>query len=504
MSVGAYFFRSQDFLKVSRPLVDDFLARRTQQLKARVAVFNDADFLAKAAAPTADESKRQFDAYANTAPATPTDANPFGFGYRVPDRVTLQYFTINDADVAAVVEKTQTPEKWAEDAMVYYLRHPADFQSTPSTSQPATRPTTKPFLDVQADASKKVHSPLIDAQRRKVATLVIKQLRAGFDDMNYKPAPGEQPGRKVTTAEGLRQANYLNTIADDVAKQTGVRPAVTDVPGLLDRTAVRNLTGLGNANPADAGRAYDPAAPADTADYLFEGLTPFAKTAKPDAAAAASTPGSTLDVLAPSKILRGSDAVYVVRVTAAEPAHAPTMDAVKEQVDKDVRRGKAYTLAQTAAQDAVKQADAVGGLTRVAGLTVQQTDWFGPAAPAVTGLPADAAQRLVAPAYDTLEGLKSVAELPKRTIAKLRGDDRAIAIEVFDARATLTDAVEADARAEAGQRLLADTTDPRRLQTWFGMDGVSKRVGYVADSAAERDSQRPGPAPQAPGSPFTP
>ena len=501
LAVTSYFGRGQDAIKISRPLVDDLIARQLQQLKARVAVFDAADYAAKVAAPTADELKRQFDAYADTAPKSANDADPFGFGYCVPDRVAVQYLTIADADVAKVVDATQSAEKWGEDAMVYYRRNLAEFQTTGSAT---TQPTTRPFADAASDADKKVHQPFIDALKRKVATAAAKQIAA--DAKTAGPSTQPSPDTKTASGVAIGSADYLNGVADAVARQTGVRPTVTAVPGLLDRTDVRMLHGLGNANPADAGQRYDPAAPADTADYLFGTLKPFvdaaATQAKKNTRSAAVAPtGGTLDVLAPSKILRGSDAVYVVRATQAVPAHAPAaMDDVKDRLDKDVRRAKAYALAQAAAEDAQKQADAVGGLAKVIGLRVQTTDWFGTSTAAVPGLTGDFAPRLIAPAFDTLKGLNSPADLPKRTVVKLRSDDRAAVVEVFDVKTTVTDTDAAEVRSYAERSVAQSTVDRNLFQNWFSMDGVSRRVNYTPD-ASEKPS-----TPSAPrqNNPFTP
>lgn len=481
ISVVDYFRRTQSAIKISRPLVNDELARLTQQIKARVAPFDAAAYDGQVPAPTADELKRQFDAYADVVPVA-TDANPFGFGYRVPDRVTAQWLTVGDTEAAKAVEATKTPQLWDEDAIIYYQRNPQQFTTTVAA---ATQPTTRPFAEAKADVLKALRGPLIEQKKRAVANRIV-QMMAG----DYAKAANTPSTQQATANYGVAFGSfeYLQKLADDVQKQTAVRPTVTAPAGLLTQAELQMQPGFADTMTTDRALGFS-----GGAAYVFNSIKVFQK---PDA-----TMGGTLEIGQPSAVLSGTDGLYVVRVIAAESAHAArSMDDIKPLVEKDVRRAQAYKIAADAAQAVLDKANSGGGL-EAAGVTLQTSGWFGVESATPAGLTGAWATGVVGPAFETLRGVPSKEALPKRTLAKLRREGTAAVIEVFDVQTSLNTAEQPQAIAAAESQVARGILPPTFIEQWFNFDAVSRRVNYVPD--APREPAEPA-APARPMNPFMP
>jgi len=123
--------------KISRPMREYKIARDFQQMQLDVVDFSTNDFLSQVPAPTPDDLAKQFEAFADTLPeAPPSTSNPNGFGYKFPNRVTLQYVGVRHDDVRKAVLASK--DDWDLQARKHYLRNPNRYAAT----QPATMPTT--------------------------------------------------------------------------------------------------------------------------------------------------------------------------------------------------------------------------------------------------------------------------------------------------------------------------------------------------------------------------
>src|SRR3954470_13147521 len=151
--------RAASAVKVSQPMVQRQLAESGQSLTVDVADFTTAKYMDKAQSPppTAEQLKTQFEKYGEEIKGSPTESNPFGFGYKYPHRVKLQYIAIPKSDVRKSVEATRSAYQWEVDSRIYYRQHQDQYKSAPTTqaeqsfnlSSPTTRATTKPFEQVK-------------------------------------------------------------------------------------------------------------------------------------------------------------------------------------------------------------------------------------------------------------------------------------------------------------------------------------------------------------------
>src|SRR5688572_13021193 len=145
--------RVADNVKVSRPMVDHHLASLAQRITLRVVEFNADQFAAAMPAPPDSVLREQFQRWREVPAGVATSDNPFGFGYRLPNRVKLQYVTIPRDLIEQAVRGQQDEFKWEVLARRYYNEHHDEFvrmppeespPTTQSTTAPATGPSTQP------------------------------------------------------------------------------------------------------------------------------------------------------------------------------------------------------------------------------------------------------------------------------------------------------------------------------------------------------------------------
>ena len=480
LAVREYFGRSLRAVKISAPAVDDALARKFEQLRIRAVSFDASTYAGKITPPTQDDLMNQFKAYADTAPGITAD-NPFGFGYRVPDRVKIQWINVPDSEVARSVEASKSPELWEEDAIIYYQKNLSSFQTA------TTQPTTRPYADAKVDALKQLRQPLIDQKRRTIANRITQQMQAD--------ARAAGQGGKATTQQSLEAAtsygvpygsfDYLRKLSDDIQSQFGVKVTIVNEAAPASRDHLQAPDALGLAYTDDGTPA---------AMYVFSSLTAF-------------NPAGTLTIGEPSKVMSSDMGLYIARVMAAEPAHPPAnLSDVKAQVVKDLQRQREFAAASDAAKQAVADAKKSGDLSKVAGIKPMTSEWFGSTTEKIPGLTADDAYAptLISSAFDALRGTSSVTQLPKYTLAKVEQSGVVIAMELFDVKTTLSTTDEPRERILAANELEQQVFQPAMVQQWFSLPSISQRMNYAPDEQTKRPALPSGAPPQAPASPFIP
>lgn len=507
-----YFQRSLRTVKISDPLVDQYLAQQLQQVRARVVAFDAKDFQEKVPPITDAQLEEHFNAYRRVAGGVARADNPFKFGYLIPDRARFQYIAVPDDEVEKAVIAKRTAKEWDEDARVHYLKNiakytvPADDKASDATTRPTTNPSTKPstqprtqsFEEVSERVYRDLRAPLIDTLRKTVVNRITQQMTADYQRAAGKsPAPTTQQVAELKVGENaLGSTEYLLHIRDDIADALKVTVTVVNDAGLVSETELQKRPDLGRANLVE--RTASGETMTGAASYLFHSIKPLVPQDK-------HAETTLLQLFQPSKPLSGGGATYVVRAVAAEPARPPenlSDPKLKEQVENDVRRKLAFQMAVDAAQAALKQAEA-SSLTSVAG--VQETDWLSADADVIPGLSEAMTAysgALVTPVFDLLRGVGSRDALPVRSVIRLEASDKVVVAELFDVRTRLTPDVMASRRDEARNALARQMASPL-LNDWFSPEAVAKRVGYEAPQRVESDSSKPD-APPPPRTPFMP
>jgi hypothetical protein len=171
--------------------------RQGQSMDIEAVIFSAAALTKKAAEPTADALQKQFAAYKAFVPFDVTAENPYGFGYKQPPRVKLEWMLVELSDVAKLV-KAPTAEQ-AED---YYQRNQNQFtEQIPSdANDPNSQKVDK--LKNYADVAAQISKQLLDTRIAERADSILAAAK-GIADGN------------------LAEANLENLTAQETAKLTG-------------------------------------------------------------------------------------------------------------------------------------------------------------------------------------------------------------------------------------------------------------------------------------------
>ncbi len=511
LSVYQNFERSMQAIKISTPLLEDEVAFRTQKVRARFAVLDAAKFEGSVDA----DLNAQFNAYSNI-PEGMIDpkSNPFGFGYRVPDRVKLQYLKIPTADIQKTVIDSKKPEMWEEDARMFYEKNKQVFAELPkpdaSTSQPSsqpasTQPVILPFEQVSERVYNSLRMPMFEARRKAIVNAITSRLNLDYQNASKSfSATTQQVVETKVNELAVGSEEYLRKIQADISKQFGVNIEMVIDARLLSAEELMADASLGMAFNEDG------MPPQNAAQYIFTSIKQFVSDKDKDRAAVALN-----DLYQPLKPLVSTDATYIVRVVEAQPAHPPVdLSAVKDRVERDVRRKKAFDQVVAQAEAYLPKAKE-SGLGSISELKLYTTDFLNYDSVQIKDLPDSDryAPDLISQIIKLQRQVTDKTKLNAYSVIKLPEVDKVAVVELFDVKNEVDTnsvrAVEYMARNSISSQLVQLGTQRGAqelfvMQQWFDMDSVSKRVGYVPE-VIEGEPKHPDKSPKsAPGSPFVP
>lgn len=188
--------------------------------------FDSAVFAKTAKEPGEGELVEHFDKYKKFFAGDTNDQNPYGFGYKLDDRVQLEYIAVKLDDVSAIV--TVPTEEEAEE---FYQKHREEFTaSVPSDpNDPCSPPTEriKSYGEVAGTISKSLLQNKISSEAEKILQEARTLTEAGLQatDMALDKISAEQfrqmAGDYVAAAKQLSEKYKIKVYAG----QTGLLSA---------------------------------------------------------------------------------------------------------------------------------------------------------------------------------------------------------------------------------------------------------------------------------------
>jgi len=304
--------------------------------------FDSAVFAKTQSEPSEKELVEHFDKYKKFFAGDINDQNPYGFGYKLDDRVQLEYIAVKLDDVSATVTAPT-----AEEAEEFYQKHREEFTaSVPSDPNDPNSPPTKrikSYGEVAGIISKNLLQNKINSQAEKILQEARTLTEAGLQatDMELAKISAEQfrqmAGDYVTVAKQLSEKYKIKVYAG----RTGLLSA-SDI--LMDKyLGVLFLKGYGY-NPLALTRAVFA-----IDDLAVSELSPF-DVPKP----------KLYENIGPAKDILGRIMV-VVRVTEAEKASEPesvnqtfAKGSFKFDEDQEQPGGNVYSIREIVAEDLKK------------------------------------------------------------------------------------------------------------------------------------------------------
>lgn len=494
LMVQASYARVASMAKASAPMRQRSIAQRSLKVSADVVAFDSSVPTATPTSqPTLEKLQAHFEKYRDVAPGQPS-AESLGFGYKLPDAVKVQTLTIAAASVKEAVEKSKTPRQWDVETRTYVLKNIAQFPATqPASTQaaplpgtpgydmtavpPSTQPKARTYDDLSAEqkaqARTAVMTPAVEALSSRIVSYANERFAKDYAAANPATRPSAMPSTMPTTAAagGFLSYEYLEQVAQDVQKQFGVLPTVTNYADWLDRAGATGLRGIGAARTQAGANGETFATVALNVQPISGGTPPVALRLNEFTRQMSDFDGN----------------LYFARVTDARKSQpAPSLDAIRELVTADVARQDALDNATADAKklvEAAKTTDFTGAAT-AAGRTVLKVgpidsqDNFG----TIAGL--DVAQADRAAFFGGIGKLlsaetKDATGRPVGTIL-LPAAGTVLAVNLTAAT------VQPSPNGEFLDQLAASLLDERDMNAmvtrdWFSFDRVASRIGFKGD-----------------------
>jgi len=254
--------------------------------------------------PGEEEMIAHFDQYKEFSAGDLSEDNPYGFGYRLPDRVQLEYVAVKLDDVSSIV-KPPTPQETEE----YYQKNAEQFtESVPSDPNDPNSPTverTRSYADVASTISEQLKRNRIRLKAESILQEARTLTEAGLQDL-------DRDIEDLSVEELKQKAGKYQTAVEQLSNKHTIQ-VYWGQTGLLSTADMRTDEYLGRLFVM--GYGYNPV-PLTQVVFSVEGL-------EVGAAELLSVPRPRLyENVGPVRDMAG-EIMAVVRVIKAEKASEP-------------------------------------------------------------------------------------------------------------------------------------------------------------------------------------
>ncbi|MHC4388298.1 MAG: hypothetical protein ACYSX1_06800 [Planctomycetota bacterium] len=339
------------------------VSRREERIDVEFVKFDSSVFAESQDPPSTEKTIEHFGKYKTSFAGDVNEANPYGFGYKLPARIRLEYIAVKLDDLSATV-----PEPTQEEMEQYWGKHKQEFtELVPSDpNDPNSTPTEriKDYPEVEHIIAKLLLQEKTDAKANMILQEAKTLTEAALED--------KEP--QDLTSDLFRQlAGDYKAAADQLSEEHNAK-VYTALTGLLSATDIREddylgrlyIEGYGHNPPQILNMISLPRIVFSMDEVATAELGPF-DPQKP----------RMYENIGPLKDPIG-EIMVVVRVTDAKEASVPesidhghsiialqldqdpnkTTDdlySAKEKVAEDLKKLAAMTTAKSKAKDFVKQ-----------------------------------------------------------------------------------------------------------------------------------------------------
>jgi hypothetical protein len=299
LTVLRSFFASFESAPPSEPQLQHLYRNLSEELDLEIARVDAAALAAKAPEPSDEEIARHFEQYRTATPGVMSSIESFGFGYRQPDRASINYMLVKREPLARVIKPTDD-----EIRREYRLRE-RDFPPTTAPAGPGglrtdmlekiTREVTDMAVDLRLESLlRKIDSiqnvqgpkPSYQATLEQLVRPADAQLATVIKDLRIENQPLERAIEQLAKAAGLK----------GIAYPWGTFGKLTIEPTVRVSVSGQDIT-LGDALAKITEQALAlPAQPATAAADTQPATAPSTRPATPQEARAAFTWKTVVEV----------------------------------------------------------------------------------------------------------------------------------------------------------------------------------------------------------------
>jgi len=200
--------------------------------------FDSAVFAETQGQPGEQEISEHFDSYKRIFAGDISDGNPYGFGYKLPDRARIEYIAVKLDDVSAIVTpptQEEIEEHYQKNRQLYIEQVPSD----PNDPNSATVERTKSYAEVAGIISDGLLRDKINLQAERILLEAKTVTEAGLEATDTESANvsserfKQMTGDYVTTAEELTEKYKVKVYAGRTGMLGVVDMQVDEYLGML-------------------------------------------------------------------------------------------------------------------------------------------------------------------------------------------------------------------------------------------------------------------------------
>jgi hypothetical protein len=195
-------------------------------------------FVDESKQPAKEQIDSQFDKYKDFFAGQISDTNPYGFGYKLPDRVQLEYIAVRLDDVAATVAPIKQEE--AEDYYQQHLQSPFFYRRVPSDPNDPNSPleyVLRSYAEVAPALIRQLYQDKVDSKAEQ-----IMQEAKSITEANMMGIEDEQ--NKLTDEQIRQSAVDYEKIAEQLGEKYKIK-VYSGKTGLLSAVDIQSDKELG-------------------------------------------------------------------------------------------------------------------------------------------------------------------------------------------------------------------------------------------------------------------
>ena len=216
-----------------------------ETINAELVKFDTALFAKAQPEPTDQEITGHFEKCKTFAPGQITADNPYGFGYKLPDRVEIEYLAVKLGDVAGIVT---VPSQ--EEIEEYYQKHLKQFTSSvlsdPNDPNSPMTEKVKSYAEAAGIISTALTKDRINTTADKILQDAKSVIEAGLEKTDI-------PVKDLTSQQLKGLVGDYKTAGDELSTKYGIK-IYTGRTGILSANDIRSdqylsrmyMTGYGN------------------------------------------------------------------------------------------------------------------------------------------------------------------------------------------------------------------------------------------------------------------
>jgi len=196
---------------VTIPQIMHAASAEEEKVNVEFVKIDSAVFAEQQAQPNEEKILEHFNKYRKFLPGSVSDENPYGFGYKLPDRVQLEYIAVKLEDVQTIVKRPTQDEIGDHYSRNKELLYTEQVPSDPNDPNSPQIKKTRTYAEVANSISQKLLKDKVNSKAQNIlqeARIITETDLANIDIQSEKVTSEqfkEKAGNYTTTAEQLSE-----------------------------------------------------------------------------------------------------------------------------------------------------------------------------------------------------------------------------------------------------------------------------------------------------------